>query len=525
MKPWEQYQEGPWTQFQATDTDDLRQRVAEGMTLQVGPFDTGVEIPQALSEGLAGAGRRFTEIATLGTADTDTEADRLLDESAAATVGAIGADLTTLAGVGGVLRAAGTVPKIGSGLRYVGEALSAPTSLGKAVTGGALYGAATTEDRTEQGVAGAVGSGLGYGIPAAAARVAKPTLQRGAEALRAQGVDLTPGELLGGWVQRIEDGATSIPFVGDFIRSAKGESLESFNRAIIDDALRPIGKDIGKTQVGRQAVDKASTLISDSYDDILPQMNVKLDEQLMDELTSLDAMVAKLPRAQQRYFRNYIDEKVLKPFDNENLLQLGETFKKTDSALRKAYKRLQKSPDVFQQDLGAALRESHASLMRAAKRQNPAAADQLALADQSYAMLSRIMDASGSVGAKNGIFTPAQLVRSVQKSAGRNNFARGRAFGQDIAEAAKDVLPSTVPDSGTPLRAMTGAGLAGGAYLVDPMLLGTMAGAGAMYTRPGVKAMQAAIANRPAAALPLSQGLRALAPVSGTVGLSAYLNQ
>ena len=107
--------------------------------LEFRPFgiDTGITMPQGLSEGLAGMGRRMTEIGTLGNNQVQPEADRLLDDSGYAMAGGIGTDIGAMALGGGLLRGASAVQKVGKALQWVGNALSAPKSVAQAVTGAA----------------------------------------------------------------------------------------------------------------------------------------------------------------------------------------------------------------------------------------------------------------------------------------------------------------------------------------------------------------------------------------------------
>jgi len=77
-----------------------REQVGEGQNLRIGPFDTGIEMPQEVTELLAGAGRRLTDIGTLGNREKQPEADELLDDSGYATAGGILADTAVLSALG-----------------------------------------------------------------------------------------------------------------------------------------------------------------------------------------------------------------------------------------------------------------------------------------------------------------------------------------------------------------------------------------------------------------------------------------
>lgn len=499
-------------------------------TLQLGAYDTGIEIPEQANEFLAGAGMRLSQIASLGTHKPDDAVEKSLNESPYGVAGQVTGDIAGIAAGGGALGAlgktvAGVAPKAGQVISKVGSALTSPKNLKQAAGAGAVYGTATSEDRLTGALSGGAGGGLGYAIPAATGAVVKPHLEKGAEMLYKRGIKLTPGEMLGGWVQRIEDGATSIPFVGDFIKSAKKQSLKSFNISVINDALKSVGSKLDDSiPAGREAIDQANEIISRRYTDILENMNVVADDQFRLEIANLYQMVKKLPPAQRRKFDQVVKDRLMLQIENPNERLLGETFKEVDSAIRKEYKRFHRSNDPMNQDLGDALREVHQAVIGLGKRQNPEAAKMLLDADKAYAMLSRVNDAASFVGAKDGIFTPSHLVNAVKKSATKRQFARGKAHGQELAEAAKDVLPSTVPDSGTPMRAMTGGLALGGAAYLDPAVVAAMAAGAGAYTRPSVNVLSTAIGSRPAMAAPVGNALRKIAPYTGAASVPLAIN-
>jgi len=507
------------------DSGDLRQQMGSGNTLQFGypgltpVFDTGIGMPQGLTEGLAGMGRRFSEIGTLGMHETPPEAAALLDDSGYAMVGGIGADLATLALGGSALRSAGL------GGTWAGSALSNPQSLVQAGVGGGAYGAATSPDRVEGATGGAIGGALGFGIPAAIGRAVSPNIAAPARELMDSGYTLTPGEIFGGTTKRFEDAATSIPILGDAIKGAQHRSIAQFNNKMLNDALAPIGQQLDPSMgAGREAIENAQKVVSTEYGDILKNMNVRLDDQFLSEIGTLKEMAKQLPKKEYKKFLNEIDDKLLSKFDNENQLLLGETFKETDSGLRQLYKKAKKSMDLYQNDLGNALHSAHKSLLDLAKRQNPDMAARLSKADQSYAKLSRIEDASSYVGAHEGVFTPSHLLQSIRKNTGRKDYAAGRGFDQESVEGFKGALSQTIPDSGTTTRALINMATLGGGAAMSPGALAGLLGSAAAYTRPGQKVMQGVLASRPAYAGPLRTMIEETSPYAGLLGIGAGTN-
>jgi hypothetical protein len=205
----------------------------------------------------------------------------------------------------------------------------------------------------------------------------------------------------------------------------------------------------------------------------------------------------------------------LRPFENENKLLLGKTFKEIDSGLRTMYKKAQGSNNQFERDYGDALRSAHLSLMELARRQNPAMAQRLANADKSYAKLSRIEQAAGYEGAREGVFTPSHLLRAAKQSTSKKRYAAGEGFDQTSTEGAKEILSQTVPDSGTPIRSIMALGAGG---MIDPSIaIGALAAA-SPYTRPGTRLMQGALTRRPAYAGPIRNALDTAAPYASGIG-------
>lgn len=503
----------PVMQAHGDQTLKERRDALGGGTLQFGPFDTGIATPQWLDEGLAGMGRRMTEIGTLGFHNPDPMVDRMLDDSVPATVGGILTDVGAMAFGGAGLKAAGGVAGT------VGTALAAPQKLASGMAAAGAYGAATDPDRVSGGVGAALGQGVGYGMTKLAGKVASPYIKSAARDALDKGASLTPGEMLGGTAQRMEDAATSIPIVGDAIRNAKRRSLESYGTGIIDDALGVIGKSLPKgVKPGRDSISAAHDVLSSTYDDILKDMNVVVDRQFAGELSSLRGLVDELPATQQKQFDRILGETILDPFNNPNQKLLGQTFKESDSRLRMFYKKYQKSGDLATEKLGDALRTAHRALIDLGKRQNPSAAEKLAMADKAYAMMGRVDEAANYIGAGDGIFTPSHMLNAVKKNTSKRQFAAGKGFNQGETEAAKDMLAQSVPDSGTPARMLFNLGVLGTGTAIHPAVAASLLGSAGLYTKAGQKVITPLLAGGQAWRVPLRKGIEATAPYAGLLG-------
>jgi hypothetical protein len=118
-----------------------------------------------------------------------------------------------------------------------------------------------------------------------------------------------------------------------------------------------------------------------------------------------------------------------------------------------------------------------------------------------------VENAAGKQGAKEGVFTPAQLesaARALDSSLRKRSFAHGKALMQDLGTAGDTVLAQKLPDSGTASRLMYGLGGAGAGagYLAAgiPGVAATGAGLGLgalAYSRPAQNALVSLMTKRP----------------------------
>ena len=332
------------------------------------------------------------------------------------------------------------------------------------------------------------------------ARTAAPS---DARLLSREGVQLTPGQMAGGVMQRVEDAATSIPVVGDSIREARIRGMESFNRAAINRTLAPVGQTLpGDARMGRNAIGAAQGQISGAYDNALQGVTATPDRQFSQDVQA--ALFSRdLPQDAaaevESVLRNSLVRAGSGPMD-------GNAWKAVDAELRAAADAAdaasQNTPSMrFARDT---LRDVRRAWQGMLERSAPQARAGVRAADEATANLVRVREASQGAGtaARGGVFSPADLnraVRSGDSTAGNRAYASGDALMQDLTDPAARVLPSTVPDSGTPLRGIISAG--GPAALLGQLGwatpeqliigLGTLGAGSALYSRPVQTAINA----------------------------------
>ena len=489
---------------------------AEGATLNFAGFDTGIGISPSFARGLAGAGKAFMDAGRgLGLVDSADEvtksAEKRLMDTTAGKVG-------NFAGSAAILAPTAFIP-------------GANTVRGAAVINGvsnALLNEGDLSERLKSGAIGAVAGVLaGAGGQAATngiARVVRPNTSAEARKLLDEGVSLTPGQILGGGWKRTEDALTSIPILGDSIKSAQRRGIEDFNRVAIGRAVDPIG---GQVQgVGREAVASAKQQLGQAYDNLLPTMQVDtLENQFVQNLANLRGMAQSLPKREAQQFDSIIEREIGERLANNGVLS-GDNLKAAQAGMRNQAEGFATATDGYQRQLGQALKQAEQELRDLVMRSNPSKAAELAKINEGYANFKRLQRAAASVGAEDGIFTPAQLqnaVKAADKSKDKARFAQGDAMMQDLTDAGKAVLSQRVPDSGTPLRsvvaALGGAGVGGvvapGATLTAGLgaLLGTAA-----YSRIGTKTLQKLLAERPEFANELAALIRKNGLIASTAG-------
>lgn len=342
----------------------------------------------------------------------------------------------------------------------IGEKLAAPvagavSAVTQPVTGGSFW----KQKATQAAEGAAIGKGSDL-IGGAASSVVAPTMRGAAKTLNDLGVRLTPGQMVGGGAKKTEDSLTSVPFAGDMIRNSQIRGIHDFNHAAINEGLKHIGGSIpANVPAGRDSLNYMSQAIQNAYGQVIPNMKGQLDPELQKDITGVATLGKNLPDAEKGQLVGIIKHDILAKFSQGGGIS-GQTVQEIGSELDNLKNALKLSDSPDKRRLGTAVQELDASMDRMLDRVNPALAKQKQAIDLSYAHYKTIEKASGMQGAKEGVFTPAQLsnaIRSRDKSKDKSAYAKGFSLMQGLASAGEKTLSSSVPDSGTAGRAMMGA--------------------------------------------------------------------
>lgn len=329
----------------------------------------------------------------------------------------------------------------------------ANTGFGAAAIGALTNAAITPGSALERVKAAGIGA-VGGGTGAVASRWLSG---RGAmvpsadgQLLAREGVSLTPGQNAGGAWKSLEDKATSIPWLGDVIQSARNRGIERFNKAAYNRATLP-GMQVNGT-VGGEAIQDIRQGLGTAYDNVLAKSSANaLEPQFVQNMATLRGGVRSLPPQEAQQFDNIIARELDQRLAPNGMIS-GENLKAAQGALRDEASIFGRSKDAYQLKLGTALKQADAEFRALIERANPQNATELDAINKAYANFKRIQKAGGSVAAQDGVFSPAQLhnaVKVLDRSKDKRAFSEGTALMQDLSAAGKNVLPSKVGDSGT----------------------------------------------------------------------------
>ena len=216
-----------------------------------------------------------------------------------------------------------------------------------------------------------------------------PTLQKGADALAAAGVKMTPGQLTGGTIKRLEDIGESMPILGVGVRDARARSIESFNRAAENEALAPLGQKVPEAvepgYEGRKYVGKA---IGDAYKGAYEGAAMTATPQLSQDIAAVTQNAATgrlLPAPQLEQLDKVIQHKIAGKFNAAGSPLGGDAINNIDSELRLLSDRYRTDPSADNRELSEAIGDLRTAFNKHFAAQNPQAAQQLKTADQAYA--------------------------------------------------------------------------------------------------------------------------------------------
>jgi len=424
---------------------------------------------------------------------------------------------------GALMKGAGMIPSFARANPYIQGAAVGGASGALTPTESGVSGMKAVQEIPQKVGLGAVGGAGGTALGRGVANVVAPKLSEAAQKLIGEGVNLTPGQMMGGALRKLEDKLTSVPLLGDIIDYSRTKGIEEFNKAAYKRALDPIGGTVPK-ETGRAGVEAVKTQISDAYNTLLPKMKFVPDQDLIKGINNLPKVVTGLPKPEGKLVVDNIKEIIKKHTPDEGVIT-GKSYQAIEQDIDKLASAFKggRGTDAFVYD---AYKNALGQVRQGLQRSNPEFADELGNINTAFANFARIRRA-GSMANTQEMITPSQMASAVKagdESAGRGNTATGKALMQDLTDAGVQILPAKIPDSGTAGRSalvnmLLGAGGAAGgssAYQAFPTVTTVgagLAGAAAAPYLPGARQLATTlIGKRPEAAKKLADAIRELAP-------------
>jgi hypothetical protein len=373
------------------------------------------------------------------------------------------------------------------------------------------------EEKARQAALGAVGGVVGGAVVKGAGKVLNPVVSAAEQRLTDLGVKLTPGQLIGSPARDLEAFASNVPYVGPSISAAKERAVESFNKGVVNKTLAKINDKLPENVAGRNAILYASDQVSNAYDDVLSKMNFDLNFKVSSDMLGALNKSSLPSEAQKMAAMDILNRTALSRFDKQTLT--GAEYKLIESDLRKEASGYLNSTTQAEKQIGQALRNVLDVFKKELAVQNPKQTSNLRRIDAAYGDLEVIQTAAANSGAQNGIFTPKQYQTAVRQrdiSRNKKSFARGTARGQDVSDAALDIMGES---STATLEGRLAAGATGvyGLLQNPAVAAGLAVTAPIMYSESGINAMNALMRSRPEIAQRIGKQLTDRATREGSI--------
>jgi len=369
------------------------------------------------------------------------------------------------------------------------------------------------------GLAGAGGNALGQGVANVGGRVVRGVSDPAVNYLAQQGIRLTPGQILGRSTNpiarglgRVENALESVPLVGNQIRGMREQSLGDFASTAVDQAVAPVGGGVPAGLPGAARVNAGNQVVADAFDRALGPVNMTPDQPFIDSMRQ----AGTLGRGARTYGQDFTDilADEVAPIAGGGDTITGRQFQDLSRTLGGYGRRYNEMavgtpttpPAPAARPVGQAFDQMRGATDSLLQRINPDAFAQYEAARQAYRQMQIVREATdaarnGTGSGQTDVFTPAQLTTAAARNARRFGGTHGTTDQPfyELTRAGQDVLPSTVPNSGTADRALATmaipAALGGGGYMMgfDPETAVMIATAGLPYTAGGRHLMQAGL--------------------------------
>lgn len=347
------------------------------------------------------------------------------------------------AGGGPVKNAVGTLLKRGAQVGAVQAGL-APTESG--LSTGDYF-----KEKLKQAGYGAAGGGvvtLGSKLPNI---IGGLPATDSARALMAQGVQPTVGQGLGGVANKIEQQLTSAPILGDAIQHARNRAQDEFQTVALQRAMTGSSAIPDAGFKVASTVDEANKVASHLYDSVVPSLVPHLDA-ISGAYVGLKTALAN-PRLTSEGNKQLRD--LTKSYFANFPKMKGSQIKELDSQIGYDIRRYA-AGDPNHQAIADGLQEIQQGFRSGLESGLPA--ELRGTLKEANSIFRRLIPFNKAASSRAD---EKVLPRALQKASARQARVDSSRYIDDLIDPALDVLPNTVPDSGT-----------AGRWLLNTMALG-----------------------------------------------------
>lgn len=340
---------------------------------------------------------------------------------------------------------------------------SLPGAIASGVAYGALQPTLKDESRTaNMAIGGALGTigpaigtiagGAGSGGIFKTSDAAKRLMRRGIQPTIGQGVEQN---MLGRALRGIEEGASSIPWVGSAVKGGRDRARNEFAKTVFKEVTDTAGLKPVK-EIGEKGIDELHTAFNKAYKKQLEGIDLPIADDLTQGITRVINDPNRFMDADKRQFINNFVQSNLSAIDTTGNKISAAQLHDVASNIKAKARGMIGSQDAQQAEIGNALNDIAESMAEYRNMFLPEGAQKAIKAiDTGYAKYKRLERAASGVGAVDGEFSPSQLynsIRALEKGKDKGQFARGGSLMQGITNDAKKVLSDKLGDSGTAPR-------------------------------------------------------------------------
>ena len=386
-------------------------------------------------------------------------------------------DQGQLTDVGGPAQPVGDIEKIargaGEGAGLAASYMIPGTAMARAAKPGTTFanvGRAMSSQPVLQTVAGGVGGGVTEAtdnpyagmVAALTTGVGLPLVNRGitpfpsqltanekrlADAARAEGIPLTPGQQTGSEPLRtMESSFVELPFTGRVQQGIYDDQSKAFNEAV----MRRAG--VSADNASPQVIDDEFRAIGKEFDSLASQTTVNVDNAFFDDIATVEnTYLRRLPTDVQPVVQSYVDDLYRMngpPGSNPQIP--GQQYQTITSDIKRTARSHAQRPDL-QTALYALANAIDNALERSA---GPALRGEWADVRNRYRNLLTIAKAvsGGTNASRASADIPYGALTSTVRSSDKSGFARGRGDLNELSRVGDFIASATPANSGTPRR-------------------------------------------------------------------------